>query len=77
MGFSLARWSGLWRPTSSRMETSIKLGKELLARSLSCKEAAHTLGHALSMTRSEGTKAHRWRQRMSAGCTVEVRALAR
>jgi hypothetical protein len=76
MGFSPARQSGWRRPTALRVETSIKLGKELLARSLSCKEAAQILGHALSVTGSRGTKAHRQWWRSSTGSAVEARALA-
>jgi hypothetical protein len=56
---------------------SMKLEKELLAQSLSCKEAAWTSGHALSASGSRRMKAHwRWR-RLSLGCTVEAGALAR
>jgi hypothetical protein len=43
----------------SRVETLIKLGKELLARSLSYMEAVQTSGHALSAMGSEEMKAHR------------------
>jgi hypothetical protein len=59
-----------------RVETSIKLEKELLAQSLSCKEAAWTSGHALSALGSGRTKAHWRQQRLSLGCMVEAGALA-
>jgi hypothetical protein len=59
MGLSSVRLSG-WRwLTVSRVETLIKLGKELLARSLSYMEAVQTSGHALSAMGSEEMKAHR------------------
>jgi hypothetical protein len=35
------------------METAIRSKKELLAQSLSCTQVLQTLGHALSVTRSE------------------------
>jgi hypothetical protein len=77
MGFSLVRRSGWWRPTASRVETSIKLGKERLARSPSCKKVAQTSGHALSMMGSRETRAHHLQWRSSEGCVVEAGALAR
>jgi hypothetical protein len=76
MGFSPVRRLGWWRSMASRVETSIKLEKELLAQSQSCKEAAQTSGHALSVTGSGGMKAHHQRWRSSAGCAVETEALA-
>jgi hypothetical protein len=61
----------------STVETSTRLEKELLARFLRCEGVAHSLGHALSVMRSEKTKAHRRRWMSSMGSTVEASALAR
>jgi hypothetical protein len=77
MGFSPVRHPGWWRPMASRVETSIRLEKELLAQFLSCKGVVQSLGHALSVARSEKMKAH-WRWRMSSvGSAIEAGALAR
>jgi hypothetical protein len=61
----------------SRVETSIRMEKELLAQFMSCKGVARTSGHALLESRSEKMKAHRRRRMSSAGSTVVVGALAR
>jgi hypothetical protein len=58
MGFSPARRLGWRQQTASRVETSIRLEKELLARFLSCKGVAQTIGRVLSVARSEKAKAH-------------------
>jgi hypothetical protein len=61
----------------SRVETLIRLEKELLARFLSCKGVARTLGCVLSAVGSEKMKAHRWWWMSSAGSAVEAGACAR
>jgi hypothetical protein len=76
MGFSPARRSGWWRPTALWVETSIRLEKELLAQFLSYKGVAQTLGHGLSVVRSEKKKAHYRRRLSSVGSTVEAGALS-
>jgi hypothetical protein len=67
-----------WRwPTMSKVKTPVKSGKEPLAQSLSYTWVAQTLGHASSVIRSTGVRAHQCQQRSLAGCAVEVGALAR
>jgi hypothetical protein len=53
MGLSPVRRSGWRQPMVSRVETSIRLEKELLARFLSYKGVARTLGCVLSAVGSE------------------------
>jgi hypothetical protein len=52
-GSSQARQIGLWQQKASAVETTTRSKKELPSQSLSCTQVPQTLGHALSMMRSE------------------------